>query len=62
MDILNPYNLQVFTFILLNSILAISIYITLSTGQLSLGHAGFMSIGAFTASILSKQADRKSVV
>lgn len=57
MDLLNPYNLQVFTFILLNGILAISIYITLSTGQLSLGHAGFMSIGAFTASILSKQAE-----
>ncbi|WP_409177973.1 branched-chain amino acid ABC transporter permease [Brevibacillus fortis] len=57
LDILNPYNLQVLTFILLNSILAISIYITLSTGQLSLGHAGFMSIGAFTASILTKQAD-----
>jgi len=57
MDLLNPYNLQVVTFIVLNCILAISIYITLATGQLSLGHAGFMSIGAYTASILSKQAD-----
>lgn len=57
MELLNPYNLQVITFILLNGILAISIYITLMTGQLSLGHAGFMSIGAYTASILTKQAD-----
>lgn len=54
MDLLNPYTLQVFTFLILNLILAISIYITLSTGQLSLGHAGFMSIGAYTASIATK--------
>ncbi|MFY0546375.1 branched-chain amino acid ABC transporter permease [Brevibacillus sp. H7] len=57
MDLLNPYNIQVITFIVLNGILAISIYLTLATGQLSLGHAGFMSIGAYTASILTKQAD-----
>ncbi|MBO8164494.1 MAG: branched-chain amino acid ABC transporter permease [Brevibacillus sp.] len=57
MDLFNPYNLQVITFIVLNGILAISIYITLATGQLSLGHAGFMSIGAYVASILTKQAD-----
>ena len=57
MDFLNPYNLQVITFIVLNCILAISIFITLATGQLSLGHAGFMSIGAYTSSILSKNAD-----
>jgi branched-chain amino acid transport system permease protein len=57
MDLLNPYTLQVFTFLFLNLILAISIYITLSTGQLSLGHAGFMSIGAYTASIATKSAD-----
>jgi branched-chain amino acid transport system permease protein len=56
-DFLNPYNLQVVTFIVLNGILAISIYITLATGQLSLGHAGFMSIGAYTASILTNNAD-----
>ncbi|MFM1651971.1 branched-chain amino acid ABC transporter permease [Brevibacillus sp. B_LB10_24] len=57
MDFLNPYNLQVLTFIVLNCILAISIFITLATGQLSLGHAGFMSIGAYTASILTKSGD-----
>jgi len=57
MEWLNPYNIQVVTFIILNCILAISIFITLATGQLSLGHAGFMSIGAYTTSILSKNAD-----
>lgn len=57
MELLNPYTLQVITFLFLNLILAISIYITLSTGQLSLGHAGFMSIGAYTASIATKSAE-----
>lgn len=54
---LNPYTIQVLAFVVLNLILALSIYITLATGQLSLGQAGFMSIGAYTASILSQQYD-----
>lgn len=53
MDILNPYYLQVVTFIFINAILGISIYITLSTGQLSLGNAGFMSVGAYTSALLT---------
>lgn len=57
MDWLNPYTLQVLTFLLLNLVMAISIYVTLATGQLSLGQAGFMSIGAYTASILTKTFD-----
>ena len=52
-EFINPYYLQVATFILLNIILGVSIYITLGTGQLSLGHAGFMSIGAYTSAILT---------
>ena len=52
-ELINPYYLQVATFILLNIILGVSIYITLGTGQLSLGHAGFMSIGAYTSAILT---------
>ncbi|MCF6093934.1 branched-chain amino acid ABC transporter permease [Microaerobacter geothermalis] len=51
--ILNPYYLQIFSFILINIILGISIYITLATGQLSLGNAGFMAIGAYTSAILT---------
>lgn len=50
---INPYYLQVATFILINILLGISIYITLSTGQLSLGNAGFMSIGAYTSALLT---------
>ena len=52
-ELINPYYLQVISFILINIILAVSIYITLGTGQLSLGHAGFMSIGAYTTAILT---------
>jgi len=52
-EILNPYYLQVAGFIMINIILAISIYITLSSGQLSLGSAGFMGIGAYTSALLT---------
>ena len=53
MDWLNPYHLQVASFVLINVILGASIYVTLATGQLSLGNAGFMSIGAYAAALLS---------
>jgi len=43
---LNPYHLQVGSFVLINAILGASIYVTLSTGQLSVGDVGFMMIGA----------------
>ncbi|MCM3359390.1 branched-chain amino acid ABC transporter permease [Psychrobacillus sp. FSL K6-4046] len=52
-EILNPYYLQIISFILINIILGISIYITLSSGQLSLGNAGFMGIGAYTSALLT---------
>src|SRR5512138_647041 len=40
----------------LNSLLALSVYATLSCGQLALGNAGFMAIGAYAATILTKNA------
>lgn len=52
---INPYYLQVASFILINILLGLSIYITLSTGQLSLGNAGFMSIGAYTTALLTSK-------
>ncbi|NJD62525.1 MAG: branched-chain amino acid ABC transporter permease [Deltaproteobacteria bacterium] len=52
-DWLNPYHLQVASFIFINILLGASIYVTLSTGQLSLGNAGFMSIGAYASAILT---------
>ena len=54
-DWLNPYYLQVASFVLINVVLGVSIYVTLATGQLSLGNAGFMSIGAYTSAILTTQ-------
>ncbi len=42
----------VIEFALLNAALALSVYVTLSTGLLSLANAGFMAIGAYTAALL----------
>ncbi|MGA7105358.1 MAG: branched-chain amino acid ABC transporter permease [Candidatus Deferrimicrobiaceae bacterium] len=50
---INPYYLLVASFLLINVLLGVSIYVTLSTGQLSLGNAGFMSIGAYVTAILT---------
>jgi branched-chain amino acid transport system permease protein len=52
-DLLNPYYLQVLSFILINIMLALSVYVPLSSGQLSLGSAGFMGIGAYTSALLA---------
>ena len=54
--LLNQYYQQLTMFIIINAILGISIYLTLSTGQLSLGNAGFMSIGAYTSALLTIKA------
>lgn len=51
--LLNPYHVQIFMFVAINAILGISVYLTLATGQLSLGNAGFMSIGAYTSALLT---------
>jgi branched-chain amino acid transport system permease protein len=40
----------------INGILALSVYATLSCGQLALGNAGFMAIGAYTAALLTLHA------
>lgn len=37
----------------INALLALGLYVTVSTGQFSVGHAGFMAIGAYVASILT---------
>ncbi|MFC4767703.1 branched-chain amino acid ABC transporter permease [Effusibacillus consociatus] len=44
---------SVFIFAGINIILALSLYITISTGQLSLGHAAFMGVGAYVSSVLT---------
>lgn len=40
----------------LNSLLALSVYTTLSAGQLALSSAGFMAIGAYASTLLTMQA------
>ncbi len=40
----------------LNSLLALSVYTTLSAGQLALSNAGFMAIGAYASTLLTMQA------
>ena len=54
-DNLNPYFFRVVVIIGLNIILASSLnLINGITGQFSLGHAGFMAVGAYTVGILAK--------
>jgi branched-chain amino acid transport system permease protein len=54
---INPYYLDVLIGIGINVILAVSLNLVNGyTGQFSLGHAGFMSVGAYTAAALSKFA------
>jgi branched-chain amino acid transport system permease protein len=43
----------VLNFILINAALALSIYVTLYTGLLSVANAGFMAIGAYAAAIVA---------
>ena len=50
-DLLITYR-PLIEFTLLNAALALSVYITLSTGLLSLANAGFMALGAYTAALL----------
>ncbi len=47
------YYLQVATFICISGILGLSVYLVLSTGQLTLGNAGFMLLGGYTAGLLA---------
>lgn len=37
----------------INALLALGLYMTVSTGQFSVGHGGFMAIGAYISSILT---------
>lgn len=57
MDFLNPYYLQIIVFALINVINALSVFFAMSTGQISLGTAGFMSLGAYTSAVLTMQYD-----
>jgi len=46
----------------INSLLAISIFVTLYSGQLTLANAGFMAVGAYTTVIMSLHLNTPLVV
>jgi len=48
----NAYYLHVFILCGINVIMAISLRAITTTGQISFGHAGFMSVGAYTSALL----------
>ena len=51
---MDAYYVQILTFIGINIILAVSLnLINGHTGQFSLGHAGFMAVGGYTAGFLT---------
>jgi branched-chain amino acid transport system permease protein len=52
MDLYYAYQ-SLIAFVGINALLALSIYATLSCGQLSLANAGFMAIGAYTGALLT---------
>ncbi|PYJ49175.1 MAG: branched-chain amino acid ABC transporter permease, partial [Verrucomicrobia bacterium] len=55
-DAINAYYLQIVIFIGINIILAVGLnLINGYTGQFSLGHAGFMAIGAYVSAYLSTE-------
>src|SRR3989442_12908849 len=54
-DLLLAYQ-SLFAFVGINGLLALSVYTTLSCGQLSLANAGFMAIGAYTSALITLRA------
>ena len=48
---MDSYWESVLIFLGINTVLALSLYLPISAGQLSLGHGGFMAIGAYVTVI-----------
>src|SRR2546430_4283903 len=55
MDLFLAYQ-SLLAFVGINGLLALSVYTTLSCGQLSLANAGFMAIGAYTGALITLHA------
>lgn len=56
-NVINSYYKGIITFALINIILAVSLNLIVGfTGQLCLGHAGFMSIGAYISALVTTKA------
>jgi branched-chain amino acid transport system permease protein len=61
MSFWQTYNTLFYT-VLVHGMLALSIYITLACGQLSLGNAAFMGIGAYTAALFTMKLNAPSAL
>ncbi len=48
----NLYHLGIITFMLINALLAVSCWFIMTTGQVTLGHAGFAAIGGYLSAAL----------
>lgn len=60
---LDGYQLQIINLIAINSILAVSLNLIYGfTGMFSLGHAGFMAIGAYTSALLILAPEQKEML
>ncbi|AEJ18991.1 branched-chain amino acid ABC transporter permease [Gracilinema caldarium] len=60
--LLDPFSMQIFKLCAINIILALSLNLLNGfTGLFSLGHAGFMSIGAYTCALLTMTAAQKEM-
>lgn len=62
-NVINSYYKGIITLALINIVLAVSLNLIVGfTGQLCLGHAGFMSIGAYTSAIITLKAGLPFIV
>jgi branched-chain amino acid transport system permease protein len=52
--VLSEYWLSILTFAGINSLMALSLYMPMSAGLISLGQGGFMAIGAYSSASLTK--------
>ena len=62
-NFLDSFSMQIFKLCAINIILALSLnLINGFTGLFSLGHAGFMAIGAYTCAVLTMSSDQKEII
>ena len=62
-NVINSYYKGIITLTLINIVLAVSLNLIVGfTGQLCLGHAGFMSIGAYVSAVLTQKAGMPFIV
>ena len=62
-NIINPYYSGILTMVCINVILAVSLNLATGfLGQLVLGHAGFMSVGAYSAALFTMYSGLPTVV